>query len=304
MSLALGLLAFGGGTWILVESVEGLVSTLRGWAAAAGLSGLVLAAIVLGLDFESTAAGVAAALDDLPGTALGTSIGATIFLLTAGLGIACVVAPFEVRVPGVALAATAGATALSALLIVDGRLSRLDGVALLAAFAPLFWSLIRSRRAAAGPPAGEHPAAIPLRLLAALGGLLLGAELLVHGTERVVRDLGVSETFFGLVVVGVAVSLEEVLLEALPAYRGFPELAVGNALGTSVFLLTASLGAIALAHPLAVPDPVRYYHAPALAAASALALALLARGQISRTTGALLILAYIPYVALASQLGA
>lgn len=300
MSAALGVVAFGGGLWLLVESVEGLVKAVRGWAAAAGLSGLVLAALVLGFDVESTAAGIAAALQDLPGTALGTSVGATIFLLTAGLGIAALVAPFRVEVPPLALGAAAVATALSLLLMLDGELSRLDGAVLLIAFVPLLLCLLRSRRAGAvepDPPA--RPARLPLRLLAALAGLLIGAELLVQGTERIVDALGVSETLFGLLVVGAAVSLEEVLLEALPAYRGFPELAVGNALGTMLFLLTASLGLIVLIHPLSVPDQVRDFHAPALAAATALCLALLARGGLGRPAGTLLVAAYVAYVALA-----
>jgi hypothetical protein len=61
---------------------------------------------------------------------------------------------------------------------------------------------------------------------------------------------------------------------------------------------------IALVHPLAVPDSVRRYHAPALAALGGLALALLARGQMDRKSGLLLVSAYPLYVALASQLGA
>ena len=89
-----------------------------------------------------------------------------------------------------------------------------------------------------------------LRVLAGLAGLLLGAELLVFGTGRVVDELGFSETVFGLLVVGAAVSFEEVVLEALPAFRGFPELSVGNALGTLVFLLTGSLGVIVLVRPI------------------------------------------------------
>lgn len=70
MTLVIGIACFGGGVWLLVESVEGLVKTVQGWAAAAGISGVVLSALVLGFDVESTAAGVAATLDDLPGTAL------------------------------------------------------------------------------------------------------------------------------------------------------------------------------------------------------------------------------------------
>lgn len=79
--------------------MEGLVKALTGWAIAAGLSGLGLSALVLGLDIESTGAGVAATLDGLPGTALGTSIGAAIFLVTVGLGLAAMAAPFSVDTP-------------------------------------------------------------------------------------------------------------------------------------------------------------------------------------------------------------
>lgn len=73
MSLAVGIVAFGGGLWLLVESVEGLIASLRAYALAAGLSGVLVGALVLGFDVESTAAGVAATLNDLPGTALGAS---------------------------------------------------------------------------------------------------------------------------------------------------------------------------------------------------------------------------------------
>lgn len=129
--------------------------------------------------------------------------------------------------------------------------------------------------------------------------MLIGAELLVFGTQRIVDGLDISETLFGLLVVAVAVSLEEIVLEALPAYRGFPELAVGNALGTLVFLLTASLGIIALVRPLTVPDGVLDYHLPALLIAVALALCLLARGRLGRPVGALMVGGYLAYATLA-----
>jgi len=129
--------------------------------------------------------------------------------------------------------------------------------------------------------------------------VLIGAELLVFGTQRIVDGLEISETLFGLIVVAVAVSLEEIVLEALPAYRGFPELAVGNALGTLVFLLTASLGIIALVRPLTVPDGVLDYHLPALLISVALALCLLARGRLGRPVGALMVGGYAAYATLA-----
>ncbi|MET0685420.1 MAG: hypothetical protein ABW060_08890 [Solirubrobacteraceae bacterium] len=301
MSLVVGIAAFAGGVWLLVESVEVLIERLRAWALAVGMSGVVLAALVLGFDVESTAAGVAATLDDQPGTALGASIGAAIFLLTFGLGVAAVIAPFAVRPPAAMLGAALVATALCVALAADGELSRADGAVLLAAFVPLVAAIVLGRpRDVPGRPAEERPERprhlVPA-VLAALAGLLIGAELLVFGTGRVVDELGFSETVFGLLVVGAAVSFEEVVLEALPAFRGFPELSVGNALGTLVFLVTGSLGVIVLARPIDVPPAVTAYHLPALAASSVLAVALLARGRLGRPEGALLIAAYAAYAA-------
>ncbi len=294
----MGLGAFAGGLWLLVESVEGLITSLRAWATAAGLSGVVLAALVLGLDLESTAAGVAATLHDLPGTALGTSVGAAIFLMTAGLGIAGLVAPFRVRPPVPLLVASAVATALAITLAADGELTRVDGALLLAAFGPLV-AVMLSARSPAGPGLPSQPGAPArpwLRVVIGVAGLVLGAELLVFGTGRVVGELGVSETVFGLLVIAAAVSFEEVVLEALPAFRGFPELSVGNALGTLVFLLTGSLGVIALVRPVEVPASVVDFHLPALAGSVLLAGALLARGRVGRGHGALLVAAYVAYV--------
>ena len=110
-----------------------------------------------------------------------------------------------------------------------------------------------------------------------------------------VDELDLSETLFGLLVVAAAVSFEEVVLEMVPAHRGHPEISVGNVLGTSVFLLTASLGVIALVQPLDVSEGIRHYHGPAMAATVGLAGALLVRGRLGRPEGALLLAAYAVY---------
>jgi cation:H+ antiporter len=288
--------------WLLVESVEGLIKTLRAWALAAGLSGVLVGALVLGFDIESTAAGVAATLDDLPGTALGASVGASIFLVTVGLGVAALIAPFAVRPPAVLLTAGAVATALAIALGADSRLSRVDGAVLLASFFPLVAAVVLRRPkadplAAAESPPAPRPRHLVLRVAGGLAGLLVGAELLVFGTQRIVSELRFSETVFGLLVVAAAVSFEEVVLEALPAFRGFPELSVGNALGTLIFLLTGSLGVIVLVRPIDVPPSVTAYHLPALGVTVTMALGLLVRGRLGRLEGALLVIAYAAYAA-------
>ena len=268
LTLVVGIGAFAAGLWLLVESVEGLITSLRGWALAAGVSGIVVGALVLGFDVESTAAGVAATLDDLPGTALGASIGAAIFLVTCGLGIAALIAPFAVRPPTVMLAAGAVATALCIALAADGELSRIDGAVLLAAFVPLVAAIVlRRAEGRAGRRCAARSGQGCSRSRSSAGSPVCSSarSCWCSAPRRIVSELGLSETVFGLLVVGAAVSFEEVVLEALPAFRGFPELSVGNALGTLVFLLTGSLGVIVLARPITVPATVTSYHLPALA---------------------------------------
>jgi cation:H+ antiporter len=300
MTAVLGAALFAAGAVLLVGSVERLAAALTAWAAAAGLSGAALAALVLGADLESTAAGVSGTLNGVPEVALGASVGSAVLLLTLGLGLAGLVSPFRVAPPLRLLAATALGVALAGGLMLDGELGRLDGALLVAGFAALLVTLVLpALRAAQAPaPGGARPHVVAALL--ALGGLIAGAELLVLGTERIVDGLGVAATFFGLVVVAAAVSLEELVLATLPAYRGAPEISVGNSLGTTLFMLTGSLGVVALARPLAVLADVRELHLPSLAVAFALAAALLARGGVGRRGGALLVAAYPAYVAAAA----
>jgi cation:H+ antiporter len=56
-------------------------------------------AIVSGFEPENLVTGGAAALGGLPQVALGTVIGAAIFMLTAGLGTALLLVPMEVNIP-------------------------------------------------------------------------------------------------------------------------------------------------------------------------------------------------------------
>jgi cation:H+ antiporter len=92
--------------------------------------------------------------------------------------------------------------------------------------------------------------ALPLPL--AVGALVLAASAIVVAGPRMARvadrlaDVtGLGEAFVGAVLVGAATSLPDILATVLPAARGLPELAVGNALGgvlgQTAFLAIADL---------------------------------------------------------------
>jgi cation:H+ antiporter len=87
--------------------------------------------------------------------------------------------------------------------------------------------------------------------LAVIGLVLAAAAVMIAGprmvrvADRLADVTGLGEAFVGAVMVGAATSLPDILATVLPAARGLPELAVGNALGgvlaQTAFLAVADL---------------------------------------------------------------
>lgn len=320
MTLLWGAVLFVAGAGILIASVEGLVESVIKRAAAIGVSGLALGLLATSLDPESTATGVAAAFKNLPGVAIGTQVGSVIFIATLALGVLAILYPFEVGVPPFYIWSAAGATALSALVLLSGRLDRPRGLLLLIVFALLAREATRQlakSKPSEGSPHGSspdvHPAAgtalvethrsqrekavFIARVAVALIGLIVGAEVLVEGAQRLLVTLRWSQTIFGSIVVAIAVSAEEGLLELLPAHKGHPEVSVGNVLGTIPFLCLASLGAIGVIHPIDINGALKGFEPAALVIAVGAALWCLTRPRTGRHHGFMLVGIYFIYVA-------
>ena len=133
-----------------------------------------------------------------------------------------------------------------------------------------------------------------LLLLAAAGLLVAGAELFVENAAAAARRLGVTVLAVGVLLAGA--EPEELVTAVLAAAQDRPGLAVGDALGANVTMLTAALGLAALVRPLPVGRRTRLYAGGSVVAGLLALLAL--RGGVSRPDGALLLAAYAGLVAL------
>ncbi|MDX6275164.1 MAG: cation:H+ antiporter [Frankiales bacterium] len=133
-----------------------------------------------------------------------------------------------------------------------------------------------------------------LLLVAAAALLVGGAELFVENAAGAGRKLGLTTLAVGLLLAGA--EPEELITAVIAAVRDRPGLAVGDAMGANITMLTACLGLAALARPLPVGRRVRSY-AVMSAAASLLALAALADGRVGRLEGAGLLAGYALLVA-------
>jgi cation:H+ antiporter len=91
-------------------------------------------------------------------------------------------------------------------------------------------------------------------ILCAVGlvGLALGGELLVRGAVGIAQRLGVSTLFTGLVIVGAATSMPEMVASVQAALAGSPDIAWGNIVGSNIANALLILGVTALIAPIAV----------------------------------------------------
>ncbi|HYO30521.1 MAG TPA: hypothetical protein VER37_08095 [Thermomicrobiales bacterium] len=293
---ALALVVFGADLLL-----DGLLAVARRWRRSA----FALVVLLAGMEPENLATGIAANLDGLPGAALGTCLGGSVFIALGVSGLGGLIAPARVTPKWATVAWTAAAPVPLALLALDGRVGRLDGALLLLWFAVAIAGLTRTGGV---PPAADdddkdeertrfHP------LLVAAGGLALlsaGGSLLGDALRSAAAGIGAGPTLLGNTAVAAAVEAEEVARVVVPARRGRPDLALANIAGTVVHFVALNAGLIALVRPLPLDAATRTVHLPAAVVAPALCLILIrARGRLDRPAGLALLLLYALYVGVA-----
>ncbi|MEP5937288.1 MAG: calcium/sodium antiporter [Erythrobacter sp.] len=86
--------------------------------------------------------------------------------------------------------------------------------------------------------------------IAGLVGLAIGGEFLVKGSVGIAQRLGVSNLVTGLVIVGFATSMPEMVASVQAVSLGSPEIAWGNIAGSNIANSMLILGATALIAPI------------------------------------------------------
>ncbi len=138
----------------------------------------------------------------------------------------------------------------------------------------------------------------PDRLVNTVAGYdLYGGNLIVDNAVYIADGFRVSKTIIGLTIVAVGTSLPEIATVVVATYRGHPEVAIGNVLGSNVFNVFAVMGASALAGPIGIASNLKVFDFWVMLLSSlVLLLYVLRRQPIGRKTGGIFTLAYIAYV--------
>lgn len=130
--------------------------------------------------------------------------------------------------------------------------------------------------------------------------LIVGAEVLVHGSVSVARRLHVSPLLIGVTIVAYGTSTPELLVSVNASLSGSYGIAVGNVVGSNIFNILFILGITALLSPIVVsPRSIGRDGAFALIAAALFIWIALTRESIGWREG-VLFLALLTAIVLAS----
>jgi len=297
---------FGGGLAVVIVSAERLVESTVGVSRHLGVSTFLLGVVAIGFDAENLAVGLAAGYEASAGIALGTIVGSAMVAIALAFGVTALVVPLEFEhVPRRILALLGAAIVLLGALAMDGLLSRIDGALLLLGYVLAVWLLWRWEQAGitvvptateAETEEGAAGWSAGLWFVAALGGVVLGSDLLLRGARPVIEALGWTDTLFGMTLLAFLISVEEVARELPAALRGRPDISFGNVVGSVLAFFCFNAGAIALLRPVPVGPITRTFYLPVCGGALLLVVGLMAVGRVPRWGGALLLALYVVFV--------
>ncbi|MDQ8205589.1 calcium/sodium antiporter [Pelagicoccus sp. SDUM812003] len=322
--MTLAIIAIIAGLVLLVWSADRFVEGSASAAKHFGMSPLLIGMLVVGFGTSAPeiVVSVLSSFQGNSGIALGNAYGSNIANIAFILGLTALINPVSVRssILRSELPVLVGVTAIAAAQLLDGTISRLDSLVLLAVFAGfVLWSIRQSRRTT-GDPLGseieeEQKSKPTMSLKKALAWLSIGlllliasSRLLVWGAVEIAQGLGVSDLVIGLTIVAVGTSLPELASSIIAARKGEHDIAFGNVLGSNLFNTLAVVGVAGLVNPIAASPEVLHRDVLTM---GLLTFALFAlghgfgrQGRINRFEGGILIVSYAAYlgVLLAQQL--
>ncbi len=89
-------------------------------------------------------------------------------------------------------------------------------------------------------------------------GVVVGAEVLVHGAVITAKLLGISQVVIGLTIVALGTSLPEVAASMVAAYRGQVNFILGAILGSNLFNILGITGTASILAPINTQDTLTF----------------------------------------------
>lgn len=134
-------------------------------------------------------------------------------------------------------------------------------------------------------------------IIIGLAGIIAGGEFVVTTASSLAKMAGMSELLVGLTIVAVGTSLPELVTSMVAAKKGENDIAVGNAVGSSIFNILLILGVASSIAPIGFEFNTIVDVAIMLVSALMVFIFAFKTSKINRVHGIILILVYVLYLA-------
>lgn len=296
---------------VLTLSSSWLVGALLKIAKFLGWKEFVVGFFIMAVatSFPNLFIGVISALNKVPELSFGDVVGANIFDLSLVVAAAVFISraglSAKSRIVQGSAIFTMAIAILPLILVIDGTLSRTDGVILIATFIFYIFWIFSKRERFQKVYDGENK--IGLKIFFRSFGLFLLAVLfmfaaaqgLVKSSLFFVETLDIPLSLVGMLIIGIGSSLPESFFMLQAARKGQDWLLLGDLMGGVIIVATLVLGIVALIYPITITDFSPFFIARIFLIISAIAFLIFLRTgmHITKKEAFVLIFIYSAFVA-------
>jgi len=127
--------------------------------------------------------------------------------------------------------------------------------------------------------------------------LIFGANLLVDGSSNVAKKFHIPEIIIGLTIVSIGTSMPELFVSITSALDGFPDMAIGNVVGSNVANLLLILGMSSIVNSIAFKRETRLIEIPMCLFITVVFMIVCNLGQdVSRVDAAFLVVLFVLFI--------
>ena len=250
----------------LVYSGTWIVKALAGIAQFLGWKEFIVASVLMAFatSLPEIFIGITSALQHKPELSFGNVIGSNIIALTLVVGVGAIVAKglkMEGRILQRSSIYAVVIALLPFLLMLDGNISRIDGVVLILA-SMLYFHIILSREERFTKVFSDHfrkdwtHFKIFLRNLGIFSGgvalLLLSSEGIVFSASNLSVEMNFSLLFLGIFLIALGTSIPELAFGVRSVTMNHKEMIIGGAIGSVVINSSLALGLVAIICPFKI----------------------------------------------------
>ncbi len=269
--------------------------------------------VAIGTSLPELVSSIFAVAQGSPEIVIGNAVGSNVTNIFLVLGLAAILGgSLSVRreIVRIDLPMLASSAALLALTALDGEISRVDGVLLLAG--ALIYGVYGVRISRPSPAAqAEIEASVaqdvnvertrlrPLVLLKLAGGVVVlyfAAEYTIRSVIELSTLFDIGADVIAISAVALGTSLPELVVSVVAARRGKLEIAIGNVLGSNVFNAFAVVGIPAIITPLPVTHSALTIGLPFMGVATVLYFFMAQDREVTRWEGMPLVLFYVLFL--------